>query len=120
MKTVHQRQYLDMVLAHFKIHGADVSSSTAGSAGLLKGSHIGTVIKAANQLTFVLAKPLGLIPGVFFQARTLDCAIRLNTDPTLNTIVVNTFLNSNLSTPLNDADFEMFLVGTEGIYEGRY
>lgn len=120
MKKVHQRQYLDMILAHFKIHGADVSSVKPDVTGILRGSHIGKVQKTANQLVFTLNRPLGLIPGVFFQARTLDCAIRLATDPTLSVITVNTFLNSNLSSALNDADFEMFLVGTEGIYEGSY
>lgn len=120
MKKVTNRQFVEMVSQRFKIHGASVSSSATGTAGLLIGNHIATVIKSANQLTFTLAKPLGMIPSVIFQPRTLDCAVRLVSDPTFNTIVVATFLASSLSTPLNDADFDMWIDGTEGLYEGRY
>lgn len=121
---VTQRQYLEGLFMAFKIDGSAVTTSAA-KTGLLVGMHLATIYKGtagnANLVTITLNKPLGLLPyTVQFQAVTLDCECRLETDVTKTVIQVRTLLNSNLASACNDADFDMFVFGNEGIREGLY
>lgn len=120
---VTQRQYLEGLLMAFKIDGSAVTTSAA-KTGLLVGQHLATIYKGtaanSNLVTITLNKPMGLLPfTVLFQPVTLDCLCRLETDVTKTVIQVRT-LELDGVTQEDDADFEMFIFGNEGVREGLY
>lgn len=122
---VTQRQYLEGLLMAFKVDGSVVTTTAGVNTGLLVGQHLATIYKGtaanSNLVTITLRKPLGLLPYcVKFQSVTLDCVCRLEAAVTKTVIQVRTLLHSNLATGLDDADFEMFIFGNEGIREGLY
>jgi len=120
---VSQRQFLEMQVMHFKVVGASVTTSDGVSTGLSIGQHLATIKKgtgaSSNLVTITLKSPLGMIPGVLLTERTLDCEARLETDPTVSVIQVRTMKLDGV-TKADDANFEMTLIGTEGVREGKY
>jgi hypothetical protein len=122
-KPVGNKQHLEMILMQFKIDGSAVTTSDNVSTGLLIGQHLATIKKGAgadsNLVTITLNSALGMTPGVFIQEVSLDLACRLETAATKTVIQVRT-LDTDLTTKFDDADFELLVVGTEGIREGRF
>lgn len=119
------KQYLEGLLLGFQVDGSAVTTSTGVNTGLLAGQHLATIKKGtaadSNLVTITLNRPLGLTtPIVLFTPITADCECRLETTPTTTVIQVRTTKSSNLATGVDDADFNMLIFGTEGIYEGSY
>lgn len=120
---VGQRQFRESLLYVLEIKGADVTTSFA-KAGLVKGKHIADVKKGtsgdANLVTIRFNSPFGLAPSFFFQPKTLNCECREEGTSTKTQVTIRTLQSTNLSTGVNDADFSVFVYGTEDIREGKY
>lgn len=118
---VGQRQFLAAVLASIRVDGSEVTTSFS-KTGLIKGQHIATVKKGtssdSNLVTIRLNNPLGMVPSVLIQEETLDCVARVESRG-LQEFAIRT-LELDGSTVEDDADFEVFLIGTEEIREGQY
>lgn len=118
------KQFLEGLCEVFRVVGATVTTTAGVNTGLSKGQHLAKIVKGtgvdSNLVTITLNQPFGMIPAVFFQAETLDCECRIDVEPTLTVIKVRTLKSTNLATKVDDANFTMFLFGTEGIYEGSY
>lgn len=122
-RDVHSRQYQESEILALEIDGSAVTT-TSSQAGLIKGLHAADVKIGAgadsNLVTITLKRPFGMVPQVLLQPRTLDCALRLEEEPTKTVIKVRCLLHSNLATGLDDADFNIFILGNLGILEGNY
>lgn len=114
-------QYLEGIIAIFKVDGSAVTTSDGVNTGLTMGQHLATIKKGtgadSNLVTITLRHPLGQTPGVIFQEITLDCICREETAPTKTVIQVRT-LELDATTQEDDADFYVFLVGSKGIHNG--
>ena len=116
------RQFLEGLIAVLEVDGSDVTTSYA-KTGLDRGMHIATIKKGAgadsNLVTIKLNSPLGLAPSVLIQEITLDCVARLEKATTKQIIQIRT-LELDGVTKEDDADFTVFIFGTEQIREGCY
>lgn len=96
----------------FKITGTDVSSVTAGSAGLDgRGKNFCTAIKSGNRVTLSLLRSWAGEPYVFFQPAPgqNDTIVQIVTN-TASQIVFDT-VKANDNSAVNNADLYVFVVG---------
>ena len=123
MRDVIARQHMRTDIFRIAIDGSAVTTSENSNAGITYGKHVAKVKKGegsdSNLVTITLNSALGLAPGVYFQERTLDCICRLEEDTTKDTIKVRTLELDGVS-KADNADFEVFVVGTREIREGNY
>lgn len=120
---IGQRQFLEALVAILSIDGSAVTTTLA-STGLLKGQYFATIKKGtgadSNLVTIEFQNPLGMIPVFFTQMVTADCEVRPDAAPTKTGLTLRTLKSTNLATGVDDADFYLFLFGTEQIREGYY
>ncbi len=122
-QPLHQAQFLEALCMVFEIDGSAVTTSENVSTGLVKGQHLAYIKKGtssdSNLVTLTLKRPFGLAPSPLYQPITLDCICRDDVAPTVSVIKIRT-LELDGTTQENDADFRVYLFGTEGIREGKY
>jgi hypothetical protein len=120
---VGQRQFTTGLIGVLEVDGSEVTTTSAVT-GLVKGQYLATVKKGSsadsNLVTITFNKPFGLVPSFLFQPKTLDCECREEGTSTKTVVTIRTLKSTNLATQVNDADFSIFVFGTEDIREGFY
>ena len=122
MRPVVSRQHLMTETIVLGVTGATVTTSDS-STGLNYGANLATIKKGvsadSNLVTITLKHPLGLVPRVLIQEKTLDCVARLETTPTRTVIQIRTMELDGV-TKEDDADFDVYVYGTRELREGDY